>query len=289
MGAIVSQITSLAIVYSIVYSDADQRKHQSSASLASVHGIHRRPVNSSHKGAVTRKIFSFDDVIMIMIPDHNRHRNEKEERHQQFRYPTVMNDLQYIKNIIRRLYKYIIYIYTYKYICHRLAPVPHIDENAIRSPLSAYGLAPYATVSPISGQCSDITWPSWRLKSSATPLLLRQFVQAHINEVPRYYLGDRWNSTHERISNPKWVVMKDVFIRVFQLATFSITVLFTRWPKSNVHERCCDYVCHCLIFARARSPCGGCIRHYCDVIMGAMASRITSLTIVYSTVYSSAW
>ena len=34
MGAIASQITSLTIVYSTVYSDADQRKHQSSASLA---------------------------------------------------------------------------------------------------------------------------------------------------------------------------------------------------------------------------------------------------------------
>ena len=41
MGAIASQITSLTIVYSIVYSDADQRKHQSSASLAFVRGIHR--------------------------------------------------------------------------------------------------------------------------------------------------------------------------------------------------------------------------------------------------------
>ena len=36
-----SQITSLTIVYSTVYSDADQRKHQSSASLAFVWGIHR--------------------------------------------------------------------------------------------------------------------------------------------------------------------------------------------------------------------------------------------------------
>ena len=59
-----SQITSLAIVYSTVYSGADQRKHQSSASLAFVRGIHQSPVNSSHKGPVTRKIFPFDDVIM---------------------------------------------------------------------------------------------------------------------------------------------------------------------------------------------------------------------------------
>ena len=65
MGAIASQITSLTIVYSAVYSDADQRKHQSSASLAFVGGIHRRPVNSPHKWPVTRKMFPFDDVIMV--------------------------------------------------------------------------------------------------------------------------------------------------------------------------------------------------------------------------------
>ena len=49
MGAMVSQITSLTIVYSTVYSDADQRRHQSSTSLAFVRGIHQGPVNSPHK------------------------------------------------------------------------------------------------------------------------------------------------------------------------------------------------------------------------------------------------
>ena len=52
-----AQITSLAIVYSIVYSEADQRKHQNSASLAFVWGIRRGPVNSPHKWPVTRKMF----------------------------------------------------------------------------------------------------------------------------------------------------------------------------------------------------------------------------------------
>ena len=65
MGSITSQITSLTIVYSIVHSDADQRKHQSSASLAFVRGIHRVPVNSPHKWPVTRKMLPFDDVIMV--------------------------------------------------------------------------------------------------------------------------------------------------------------------------------------------------------------------------------
>ena len=64
MGALASQITSLTIVYSIVYSDADQRKHQSSASLAFVRGIHRGP-NSPHKWPVTRNMFPFDYVIMF--------------------------------------------------------------------------------------------------------------------------------------------------------------------------------------------------------------------------------
>ena len=46
------------------YSGADQRKHQSPASLAFVRRIHRGPVNSPHKKPVTRKIFPFDDVII---------------------------------------------------------------------------------------------------------------------------------------------------------------------------------------------------------------------------------
>ena len=64
-GSMASQITSLTIVYATVYSGADQRKHQSSASLAFVRGIHRGPVNSLRKWPVTRKMFPFDDVIMI--------------------------------------------------------------------------------------------------------------------------------------------------------------------------------------------------------------------------------
>ena len=103
MGAIASQITSLTIVYSTVYSDADQWKHQSSASLAFVRGIHRGPVNSPHKWPVTRKMFPFDDVIMYKYAlqttshyvnryklrsarymtsfDHSEFRNEEVQRH----------------------------------------------------------------------------------------------------------------------------------------------------------------------------------------------------------------
>ena len=65
MGEVAFQIISLTIVYSTVYSDADQWKYQSSASLAFVRGIHRSPVNSPHKRQVTRKLFPFDDAIMF--------------------------------------------------------------------------------------------------------------------------------------------------------------------------------------------------------------------------------
>ena len=64
MGTMASQITSVSIVYSTVYSGADQRKSQSSASLAFVWGIHRWPLNFPHKRPVTQKMFPFDDVIM---------------------------------------------------------------------------------------------------------------------------------------------------------------------------------------------------------------------------------
>ena len=64
MGTIASQITSLTIIYSIVYSGTDQRKHQSSASLAFVRRIHRWSVNSPRIWPVPRKILPFDDAIM---------------------------------------------------------------------------------------------------------------------------------------------------------------------------------------------------------------------------------
>ena len=67
INTIASQITSLTIVCLTVNSGIDQSKHQSSASLAFVKGIHRRPVNSPYKGPVMRKMFPFDDVIMQWV------------------------------------------------------------------------------------------------------------------------------------------------------------------------------------------------------------------------------
>ena len=66
MGAMASQIFIFAILYSTVYSGAELRKHQSSASLAFVRRIHRWPLNSPHKRPVTRKLVPFDDFIMYL-------------------------------------------------------------------------------------------------------------------------------------------------------------------------------------------------------------------------------
>ena len=65
MGAMTSQITSLTIVYSTVYSGPDQRKHQSSASLAFARGIRRWPVNSPHKWPVTQKMFHHESIMIF--------------------------------------------------------------------------------------------------------------------------------------------------------------------------------------------------------------------------------
>ena len=58
------QITSLTIVYSTFYLGTHERKHQSSAPLAFLRGVHRWTVNSPYKWPVTRNMFPFDDVIM---------------------------------------------------------------------------------------------------------------------------------------------------------------------------------------------------------------------------------
>ena len=57
MTTMASQITSLTVVYSTFYSDADQRKHQSSASLAFVWGIHRDRWIPHTKGQLRGKCF----------------------------------------------------------------------------------------------------------------------------------------------------------------------------------------------------------------------------------------
>ena len=66
MSAMTSQITSFAIVYPTVYSATDERKHQSSASLACVREIPWWPVNSPTKVQWRGKMFLFDDVIMAL-------------------------------------------------------------------------------------------------------------------------------------------------------------------------------------------------------------------------------
>ena len=67
MIAMSSQITGVSIICSAVCSDADQIKHQSPESLT-FRGIYRWPVDSPHKGPVTRKMFPFDDVITSTEP-----------------------------------------------------------------------------------------------------------------------------------------------------------------------------------------------------------------------------
>ena len=57
MTPMAPQITRLAVVYSIVYSGVDKKKHQSSASLAFVRGIHRDRWIPRSKGQLRGKCF----------------------------------------------------------------------------------------------------------------------------------------------------------------------------------------------------------------------------------------
>ena len=66
MIVMVPPITGVSIVYPTICSGIDQRKHQSSASLAFVRGIHQWLVNCPQEGPVTWKMFPFDDIIMSL-------------------------------------------------------------------------------------------------------------------------------------------------------------------------------------------------------------------------------
>ena len=69
MTTMAYQITSLTVVYSTVYSDADQRKHQSSASLAFVWGIHRDRWIPRTKGQLCGKCFHLMTSLWILLDD----------------------------------------------------------------------------------------------------------------------------------------------------------------------------------------------------------------------------
>ena len=64
MSTMASEIAGILIICSTVGSGADQRKHQSSGSLAYMKGIQQWPVASPHKGPIISKMFPFDDVII---------------------------------------------------------------------------------------------------------------------------------------------------------------------------------------------------------------------------------
>ena len=67
MTMMASQITSFKVVYSTVYSEADQRKHQSSASLAFAWGIHRDLWIPHTKGKFRGKCFHLMTSSCIAI------------------------------------------------------------------------------------------------------------------------------------------------------------------------------------------------------------------------------
>ena len=81
MSAMASQIFGVPIVCSTVCSGRTGRKHQSSASLVFVRGIHRWPVDSPHTGPVTGIMFPLDDVIMFSVCNASLIKHTVQSRH----------------------------------------------------------------------------------------------------------------------------------------------------------------------------------------------------------------
>ena len=128
MGAMASQITSLTIV-STVHSGADQRKHQSSTSLSFVRGIQRWTVNSPHKWPVTRKMFPFDDIIMLN-PD-SWHSVDGMFKHTLYRQYCILTKFWFmIKS--KYMYNFVMYWYiffSWNTLCIELMHRHHINTS----------------------------------------------------------------------------------------------------------------------------------------------------------------
>ena len=108
----------------------------------------------------------------------------------------------------------------------------------------------------------------------------------------QYYAGDNFNAN---VSSG----MKSILIRI------SLKFVFWRqhwtawcrsgnhcidlqWPRSLTSSIVTRYVIYMVKDVNPTKYQVSCSNHYCDVIMGVMASQITNLTIVYSTVHSGA-
>ena len=159
MSLMASQITSLTIVYSTVHSGAYQRKHESSASLAFVRGIHRGPVNSPHKRPVMRKMFPFDDVIMKvygwvvpgMAGDFPCHLVDMLSS-------VSISDLGYTDELMDQLNDYGVLRWVFV-VCRNLYPVSSKSFRAsLSNMIAADALAPYVAMPEPYWLCKVYVW-----------------------------------------------------------------------------------------------------------------------------------
>ena len=166
MGVMASQITSPAIVYSTVYSDADQKKTSKLCVTGLCAGNSPRPVKSPHKWPAPRKMASFDDVIMwppYLPPQHWR-------RSSFLVYPRPRAEHTLSKahedGPSRR--------WSPARKCGRSEKY-HRDDDIKQSSLQWIN-------NGVAGdlRCHDAhvtTWASWYLRSLVTPLFIQQCVQ----------------------------------------------------------------------------------------------------------------
>ena len=194
MSTMASQITSLTIAYSSVDSSANQREHQSSASLAFVRGIHRPLVISPHKGPETQKMFPFDDVIMCRMC-----------------VKSTDAKIQSISKYISTIHIINICIQTNNQFMHTRTTnsLPWIRLSEIELCILCAVIC--CQIQIPKWHYNDAIWASSRPKSRATRLLIQQFVQFNNNEntkTPHYmpYPGDRW-FTLKDVSNAESVSM----------------------------------------------------------------------------------
>ena len=259
------------MVYSTVYSDADHRKHQSSASLAFVRGIHRGPVNSPHKWPVTRKMFPFDDVIMSSVP------------------------LAFVKRILRwpetpftKVHKgpvtrKIIPFDDFIMVKHSRISPGWSSERLLEAMLPRHCWAGYLYLQnrtplykkPLKSTNHDMYLSGTMCVNLSGSLIVGYFCPCVCSSYWGYF--DPYSNVHVANMGPTWILSAPCGPHYVGPINLAIRVIM------------CEATHDTVIVADAIAPYPVTEtdpRHYGDVIMSAKASQITGGVIVYSTVCS---
>ena len=173
-------------------------------------GIHRRPVNSPHKGPVTRKKFPFDDVIMRnqftslhwniskLFPENPPTNISSQWRHFGFSTPTIVTEWRIVLphyQIIKSQSLQGLYIYIYICFSTRSFDASVFMKVAIR--ICPYVCMSFPGVHPSASAIDAINSSRWPVNSPHKVSVKGAVTPRRVAWTSEYHVDKSWTVTSE--------------------------------------------------------------------------------------------